>query len=649
MSGESFNGPIEPCEPVERREPCEPFDWRAFLGRWQEEWMPRPEREGDRRTGSVVLGRAGADEAAVAAAEERLGRRLPPSYRQFLSVSDGWYVDQMAGVYRLGGVADIDWFGDPYGMTPMYERDLGADPSPEETLLAGMWRRALRLETDSDMTYALLDPGDRDEDGEWALYVYKGWSGEFPDRYPSFRAYMEAMYRHFHATRAERADFVNSTTREQDARVERARLLALRGRHEEAVPLLEEASGFGRPHSAVLLNQIRHFLAPHRSRGYGGLVAEPGCLPEVLPVEAMERARDGRRPDGDDHWLGMMAARGVARETAEAVLGALRDGSHRYAPQGAWGRAVAEARESARWGAGDAAWRVLREALPRWEQPGPGLIVPLGLLADPVLGPLVTPERGREVLATPRAGQRGPVPVPAPDLDPPGLGWLAEPAAHRASLGGGYRCVWVEGVDPARLPGLIGEEGAVLSSPVRPFDVSRLAVGVHGREDVEPWEDRAVVSVGRSGSWAFAFDGYGHSRFGPRFRSPVVAASAGGRAVVVWCDRGPGDPEGPPVAFHLSVAEGGTELYAFTVRGTETERSGAIPEALDPDRLFGPGADGVGGERRVLDALYGELGLALPRFALTRGRLPAFTTRSWTRAPREGERFAHLSFTRTRR
>ncbi|MFD5310390.1 SMI1/KNR4 family protein [Streptomyces ardesiacus] len=628
------------------------FNWRGFLRRWQEEWMPRPEGEADGGPRSVVLGRDGAGEAAIVAAEERLGRRLPPSYREFLAVSDGWFVDQTAGVYRLGGVAEIDWFGDPYDMTPVYEGFLDDDPSREAVLLAGMWRRALRLETDSDASYALLDPGDRDEDGEWALYVYQGWSGEFPDRYPSFRAYMEAMYRHFHATRAERSDFVNATTREQDGRVERARSLALRGRYEEAVPLLEEAAGFGRPHSAVLLNQIRHFLAPGHSRGYGSLVADARYLPEVLPVEAVGPAQEQWRAGGDEHWLGMMAARGAGREAAEAVLGEVRDGTYRYAPAGAWGRAVGEAREAARWGACDAAWRVLRDALARWEQPGPLLIVPLGLLADPVLGPLVTAERGREVLATPRAGHTGPAPQAVPALDPPGLAWLAEPARFPRSFGGGYRCVWVEGVEPARLPGLIGEDGAVLSGPVRPFDAARAARRAHEREDegVELWEDRAVVAAGRAeGAWAFAFDGYGLHHMSQLFRSPVTDASAAGRAVVVWCEPGGASAGGRPDAFHLSVAEGGEERYAFTLWGSEVERSGAIPDALDPDRLFRPGDSGNEGHRRALDALHGELGLSLPRFALTEGRLPTFTTRSWTRAPREGEGFAYLAFGRVRR
>ncbi|MFF4037616.1 SMI1/KNR4 family protein [Streptomyces sp. NPDC001816] len=627
------------------------FNWHEFLGRWQAEWVPRADRDGNGGQTVVPLGRPGADEAAIAAAEERLGRRLPPSYREFLAVSDGWHVDQMAGVYQLGGAADIDWFRDPYDMTPLYEEHLDDDPREEDVLLAGMWQRALRLETDSDMSYALLDPGDSDQDGEWALYVYKGWSGELPDRYPSFRAYMEAMYRGFHGDRAQRRDFVNATTRAQDAQVEEARLLALRGRYEQALPLLEEALSFGRPRSGVLLNQLRHLPAPRDSRDYGNLVADPRYLPEILPVAAMTPARGEWRLGGDDHWLGMMTARGAARKTAEAVLSAMRDGTHRYAPPGPWGRAVAEARESARWGATDAAWRVLRDALPSWEAPGPLLIAPIGLLADPVLGPLITPERGREILATPRAGETGPAPEPVPDLDPPGLTWLTEPAANRQPFDG-YRCVWVEGIDPAGLPALIGEEGAELSAPTDPRKASWQAPEPHEREGVELWEDRAVVAVGRTAEgWAFAFDGHSHRRLNNLFLSPAPAASSSGRAVVVWRDPRRSTPGDHPTAFHLSVAEQGEELYAFTVRGTETERSGAIPEALDPTRLFRPEDTELDCELRVLEALHTELGLSLPRFALTQGRLGTFTTRSWTRAPRTGEAFAYayIGFGRHRR
>ena len=132
------------------------------------------------------------------------------------------------------------------------------------------------------------------------------------------------------------------------------------------------------------------------------------------------------------------------------------------------------------------------------------------------------------------------------------------------------------------------------------------------------------------------------------FVSLAPAASTAGRAVVVWREPRRSSPEGNPAAFHLSVAEGGEEVFAFTVRGTELERSGTIPSALDPVRLFRPEDTEPENERRVLEALHTELGLSLPCFALTRGRLSTFTTRSWTRAPREGETFAYLSFSRSR-
>ncbi|MFJ9542153.1 SMI1/KNR4 family protein [Streptomyces sp. NPDC101225] len=629
----------------------EAFNWHTFLRRWQQEWVPRAGEESDEGQAGVPPNRPGADEAAITAAERRLGRRLPSSYRAFLAVSDGWHVDQTAGIYQLGGTADIDWFRDPHGMTSLYEQDLGEDPREADVLPAGMWRRALRLDTESDASYALLDPGDRGRDGEWALYVHKGWSGELPDRYPSFRAYMEAMYRGFHADRSERADFVNATTRAQDARVDEARLLALRGRHEEALALLEEAASFGRPGGAVLLNQLRQLLDPSTSPGFGGLAADPDYLPEILPLEALATASSpGRpgRPGGDDHWLRMMAARGADRRSAEAVLTAIRNGTHAYAPGGPWGRAVDEARESARWGAADTAWRVLRAALARWEAPGPLLIAPIGILADPVLGPLITPERGREILATPRSGQTGAAPEPVPDLDPPGLAWLTRPAASRRGIDA-YRCVWVQGVSPADLPALIGEEGAELSAPTDPHRASWRAPQAHEREDVELWEDRAVVAAGRTAEgWAFAFDGHSHHGLGDRFLSPAPVASSAGRAVVLWRERRPPFPDGAPAAFHLSVAEQGVQLYAFTVRGARIDRSGAIPEALDPARLFRPDDSELDGEVSALEAIHTELGLSLPRFALTRGRLATFTTRSWSRAPRDGEGFAHLSFVRHR-
>ncbi|MFJ8540743.1 SMI1/KNR4 family protein [Streptomyces sp. NPDC093586] len=617
------------------------FNWPDFLGRWQEEWVP--DEYGTHRE---RLGEPPASEEAVAAAEQRLGTRLPPSYREFLAASDGWWVDATASVYRLGGVAEIDWFGDPTGLTEVYEGLLAEDPTEENRLLAGMWRRALRLETESDMSHALLDPGDVGADGEWALYVYQGWNGDLPDRYPSFRSYMEARYRAFHADRAGSVPgFENATTRAQDANVARAREEALRGRVETATELLTEARSFGRPGAAALLRQLTVRPAVDLRFAFTGLVADPRCTDELLPVLAAAHVEDNRyRESPGTLALGSEADDGL-RAAADDLVARIQDGTYRYEPGGAFGRAVSEAREAARWGDADGAWRTIRAAAPSWSPPGPDLVAPVGLTADSVLGRVVTPERWRELVSTPRAGRTGPTPEPVPDLDPPGLRWLVDDARNR--IRSGYRCLWVEGAEPAGLPALIGEPGCEGLSP-RPagprerfFENRRPRAG-----GAEPWEDRAVLSVGRTASgWAFGFEeDPSHVPGNQFFVSPATAASAGGRCVTLWVRPARTRTE---LLVHLSVAERGRELFAFTVRGEETERSGEIPGPLDPARLF-EDATGEDGERRLLAALEDEYALALPRSALTGGALHRFTTRSWTRAPREGEGYAVLTWSRLR-
>ncbi|MER7053340.1 SMI1/KNR4 family protein [Streptomyces sp. NPDC000351] len=616
------------------------LNWQQFLRRWQDEWIPdegdaEDLAEGGLTLSDLALAAPPATEAEVTAAEERLGTRLPPSYREFLKASNGWQMAVRASIYRLGAVQEIDWFGDPYRMTPLCRRTLTDRSTEREVLLAGMWERALRLETDSDMSHALLDPGDTDDDGEWALYVYRGWSGEPPDRYPSFRAYLEESYRDFHADRAGSPAFVNDTTRALDADVERARQEALAGRWETARELLAGASRYGRPPARGMLRQLEALSRRGGCHGFGALVADPRYTDELVPVMALTHVRERHHsPVNSRFVLGAETDEAVAA-AAEAILARVREGSHRYAPDGVFGAAVAEAREAARWGDTDSAWRTIRAALPSWSPPGPDLLAPLGLLGDTVLGPVVTPERGRELLATPRAGRPGTLPDPVLDLDPPGLCWLTDSPRWNAPHDS-YRCLWAEGVEPEALPALVGEEGGGSPAPPpgRP-DWSEL-YGAQQRNEAAPWEDRAVMSVGRTGSgWAFGFDAAPRTSVaGSFFVSPAAAASRDGRAVVLWvrrARRGGGLRE-----FHLSVARRGEELYAYTLRGTETERSGPVPGTLDPGRVL----DGVpedDHERCLLAAVQKEFGLSLPRLALTEGLLPRLTTRSWNRAPRESE------------
>ncbi|MFB7755255.1 SMI1/KNR4 family protein, partial [Streptomyces sp. NPDC056121] len=243
------------------------FEWGPLLKRWSEEWLEglaaeEPE-EFEELDEAVVrdrwLGFRPADPAAMAALEERIrvlgrGVPLPPSLLSFLQTTDGW---RHAGgfVHLLAGADRIAPYGDPYGLQAMYEEYLDEDPTEEEVLRAGMWGRALQLSLDSDMTDVLLDPGDVGADGEWAVYVYHGWGGELPDRYESFRAFMEGMYKEFYRLSGGHSGFENAVTRELDAKVEQARLACLRGELDEALAVLGEAGELGRPRAGLLASQ----------------------------------------------------------------------------------------------------------------------------------------------------------------------------------------------------------------------------------------------------------------------------------------------------------------------------------------------------------------------------------------------------------
>lgn len=71
-----------------------------------------------------------------------------------------------------------------------------------------------------------------------------------------------------------------------------------------------------------------------------------------------------------------------------------------------WDVAVQAARLYARRGEGERAWQVLWARLSGWTVMDALFVVPLELYVDPWLGPLVTPERSRALLAQPRAVPR---------------------------------------------------------------------------------------------------------------------------------------------------------------------------------------------------------------------------------------------------
>ncbi|WP_314247917.1 SMI1/KNR4 family protein [Streptomyces sp. DSM 40907] len=625
-----------------------PFDWRPFLLRWSGEWsdsLPGDEtldEEDETARRDRWLGFPPASEERIAAMEERLGRRMPPSYREFLEVSDGW---RHAGnfIWLLAGTTDVRRHDNESGLADLFEEYLDDDAGPDERRNADIWRRGLQLDVESDITHVLLDPEDVDEDGEWAVYTWASWRAEAPERHANFAEFMRAMYREFHMLHARPAngepEFANGTTRELDALMEQARLEALRGDGERARQALDEAKEYGRPRAAGLGDQIRRLLGQTHMVHFEDMVCDPRYAPEVLPVLVMDHVVQPHRDDSALQYHLHGAGEDVVA-LARATLEQVRGGTYRYTAAGPFGEAVERARELARWGDTDGAWRTLRDALPVWQPLGPDHLAPLGWVADPLLGTLLTPERGRELLSTPRGGQAGEAPAPTAGLDPEGLAWLADPGPGHDLTS--YRFVLVEDVEPQDLPGRLADgDEAVLGDPMTSDEARRRLLG--GQREFSSYDDKALMAVGRAGTrWSFAFDG-DPAHFHPqRFVSPAAAAAgAGTRAVVVWS--GLRNRRGAPF-FHLSVAQDGAEQYAFTYADGELRRTGEIPGALDPDRFFGSREGATGTERSLLEAVTAEFGVRLPRHALMGGRLHTFTTRSWTRPPADGEGYAVVGF-----
>ncbi|MFJ8002232.1 SMI1/KNR4 family protein [Streptomyces sp. NPDC096310] len=649
------------------------YNWRPFLERWSADWAGSPgaRAESDPSLGGASatevprepwLGFAGADPERIGALERRLGPDvvLPPTFRSFLAVTDGW---RPAGtdVPLLGTTEGTRWYEGPRGPQGTEGAGPGEAATEEEAteeaaLRAGLWGRALRLSVAADGPEVLLDPGEVNADGEWAAYLHRGRPGDSPDRYESFMDLMQALFRSFHHGNRDTPGFGNDTTRELDAEVEEARLACLRGEAVDgSLKVFTDAEECGRPRARNLRVQMEALLSGGRTREH-----EEDFLREYAAGEAP--------------W---------------ATVGR----TFRYEASGPFGEAVDAAREQARWGDTEAAWHTLATAVADWEPYGDEHIAPVGLLTDPLLGPVITPERGRYLLETPRGAEgrdagagtvaeaAGAAEDGATSWDD-GLAWLADEASRAsedsegcpefedsgrsglsassgvsASAGrdSAYRFVFARELSPEALAGLIGQ-GPLLP----PAGEDEVAAALFGPEGGEP---RRVARVGRCGDgWSFVYESRAHlsEAFLPdRLSGLGESASVGGESVTVWCERG-GGPSAPPGAFHLSYAEDGERVYGFTVRGEEIEEWGELPAALDPEELFPEyeedyeeGYDGrfdAGGtsgtedpgldpddEYEALDALSEEFGISLPEFAIRHGRLPTVLTRSWLRPPGPGE------------
>ncbi|GAB3274797.1 hypothetical protein [Kineosporia babensis] len=375
---------------------------RSWLERWSQEAIEQAEAIGlnvtDEMRASGWIGAEPASAPAVAAAEARLGRALPPSLREFYAVTDGWPVLSM----DFGGIRPVGEIGWTRDLDPDLIEAWPADQEPDADDGAPLLRRSLLLNTGPDRF--LLDPA-HVEQNEWAAVSFTSWYPGAGEQQPSFRAELEDHY----------ATFVNfdvprSQTRAEIAdQVEHAYRSLLAGRREEE-DIFEQAGRFGDERAQVLAIQVNALTgapADHsdliwRSRAVTGDAAVQNDLLPLLVIGALDPAA------GEEHRMTSFSQSAPPEFASQARQLAVRYRFERgltasFSRTPVFARAVDQARALIQAGRENEAFDVVLGGLRPWTPESGMHLAPLGLLWDKELGPLMTAERRRRLLASPRA------------------------------------------------------------------------------------------------------------------------------------------------------------------------------------------------------------------------------------------------------
>jgi hypothetical protein len=180
-------------------------EWREFLRGYSSEFLGSAflrRADLDERRGSPLvsetqretgwLGYEPASEAAVVAAEQRLGVRLPLTYRNFLLASNGFC--HMAYSVDLLKAENIGWFGE------LFPDLLGAWSAPGLEYFAEHLRVLGRCLLVSDEAggsgcYWLLSPDRATETGEWTAYQWWPGDGEDPEPFDNFAVLLASLWK----------------------------------------------------------------------------------------------------------------------------------------------------------------------------------------------------------------------------------------------------------------------------------------------------------------------------------------------------------------------------------------------------------------------------------------------------------------------
>ena len=182
------------------------IDWQTLLSPWSRELMktelakciePAPESPD-------WLGFPPATPSDIDELEHRLGVMLPPSYKAFLQVSNGW-LRTTTFIGRIRPTTEVDWFRVENEQWGKVYSESGSDWEDKKYYAYGddgaQDHRAAHMSSllqisDVDDGVYLLNPKAVTPDGEWEAWFFANWiPGAI--RYPSFAHLMLHEYRTF--------------------------------------------------------------------------------------------------------------------------------------------------------------------------------------------------------------------------------------------------------------------------------------------------------------------------------------------------------------------------------------------------------------------------------------------------------------------
>jgi hypothetical protein len=192
------------------------LDWRPFLETWSRELIEAgayPDLPAEVAE-SGWLGFPGATDEQLTGVEERLGVGLPPSYREFLTVSNGWR-QTGTSIWRMWSTEELDWFrvrnsewidayvnpfafGELNEEPPLTDDDyLVYDDAQDPAFFRNEYlESALEISDTGDSAIYLLNPKIVTLDGEWEAWLFANWLPG-ASRHRSFADLMQAEHESF--------------------------------------------------------------------------------------------------------------------------------------------------------------------------------------------------------------------------------------------------------------------------------------------------------------------------------------------------------------------------------------------------------------------------------------------------------------------